>query len=144
MKSVLLPAIVSLVVSLVLIYLSPWFTHLVWKKQKRKEQQLAIADRFAKLSYDLNIVRDSCPGPEDTREVFFEKSSLFLEQNALILLIRVLFDHKRTVNAEQRFRDLMLTDMPDVNRMHILRSELMACLFAEALEIPFEPPSQRP
>jgi hypothetical protein len=49
-SSIVVPAIVSLVVALTVSYFGPRFNFPVWRKQKRKEQQLAIADRFAKIS----------------------------------------------------------------------------------------------
>jgi hypothetical protein len=47
--SVLVPAMVALIVSMI----SPVFTHLIWKHQKRKEQQLTVAERFAALHSEL-------------------------------------------------------------------------------------------
>jgi hypothetical protein len=50
LTSIVVPAIVSLVVALIVSYFGPRFNFPIWRKQKRKEQQLAIAERFAKIS----------------------------------------------------------------------------------------------
>ena len=47
--SVLIPAIVALIVSMI----SPVFTHLIWRRQKRKEEQLVVAEHFAVLNAEI-------------------------------------------------------------------------------------------
>jgi hypothetical protein len=42
---------VSAIVSLSVTFISPWWTHKLWKRQKLKEQQLAVAERISKFTF---------------------------------------------------------------------------------------------
>jgi hypothetical protein len=49
LETALVSASIAAVVSISVAVISPLFTHTLWKRQKRKEQQLALAERFAAL-----------------------------------------------------------------------------------------------
>jgi hypothetical protein len=50
LEAALVSASIAAVVSVSVAVISPLFTHHLWKRQKRKEQQLVVAERFTVLS----------------------------------------------------------------------------------------------
>lgn len=87
---VLIPAITSAVVALLVFALTPYINLVVWKKQKLREQQLAVAKRFAELSTNQyarwgNSSPEVFPGGAD------EMHSTLWEQEGLLLLIPCIF-----------------------------------------------------
>lgn len=116
--SVLIPAIVALIVSMI----SPVFTHLIWRRQKRKEKQLAVAERFAVLNAEM----DAHHHPEDIA------TRAMNELSGILLVVPVLFKKKEVVR-----RARALTGVHDPEAF-MIRIELEAYLLAEALDLSFD------
>ena len=141
-----LTVVLSLLSALIVAFLSPKFGYFVWRKQRRREQQLALADRFAKLNSDLRIIGNLKPRPKEgessSERHAVDAAAPFLEQNALLSLIFVAFERKHTLESA-----LMLKRAVDAGTafqsIYSLRVDLLARLFAEALEIPPDVISRR-
>jgi hypothetical protein len=129
MDSTLETAVIAAAVSLSVSLISPAFTHHLWKRQKRKEQQLAIAERFAVLNAEMAAAVDT----RDLKAVF-EKSPAELELIGILYVIPVLFENEETVD---RALTLLGRGSSKESPM-ILRMELQGYLFAEALNTSFK------
>jgi hypothetical protein len=131
MEQVLIPAFVSAIVALIISFLSPRFTHTMWKRQKRKEQQVAVAERYAVLltqliaSDNLTFLRDRSVA-EALRLTPTE-----IEFRGMLFVIQVLFESD---NIKRRAREVAEGGETAVR----MRAELMAYLLAEALDLPFD------
>jgi hypothetical protein len=119
-EAVIISASVSAFVSFTVSIISPWWTHHLWKKQKLREQQLAVAERFAA------ILAKFPDGPDEA--VPFSWSF-----TGLMVLIGTLFKNKEVRAVAQH---LVKTEPPFTPRLHAKEfGELQALLFEEALEI---------
>src|SRR5207244_718540 len=87
-------------------FFSPRFQHLVWKKQRLREQRISLAERFAKISGDLRIIAHLTPHGSftDPAAAPSEDAAKFLEQEALLLLVQVLFERKRTLDSGTKLK----------------------------------------
>jgi hypothetical protein len=132
---------ISLGSALIVAFLSPRFAHLIWKKQKLREQRIAVAERFAKISADIYIVGNLHPRPPQQDVVgsqSLEKVSTFLEQDALLALIHVLFERKDTLASGLNLKKELQSGSRDLQSLYALRVDLLGRLFAEAFEISTE------
>jgi hypothetical protein len=100
----------------------------VWKHQKRKEQQVAIAERYAVLLNQL-IASDNFTRLRDrSLEDAFRLSATDIEFRGMLFVIQVLFESD---DVKKRAREV--AEGGDSAG----RATLMAYLFAEALNLPF-------
>jgi hypothetical protein len=125
----LVSASISSVVSVCVAVISPMFTHRLWKRQKRKEQQLAIAERFAVLFSEV-VALENTSDLEQTSANELRFWSAQVEFRGLLYAIQVLFENSVIT---QRATDLWAGE-DKVNLL--ICAELQAFLFAEALDIP--------
>ena len=88
LETALVSAFIAAAVSFSVAVFGPLFTYCLWKRQKRKEQQLTVSQRFAALSASLFAFTgiDAMVGSE-TQTV-----ATALEMHALLRLIPVLFN----------------------------------------------------
>jgi hypothetical protein len=114
----------------------------VWKRQKLREQRLAVAERFAGVSSSFSVVTNWARPLED--------SSKLLEQDALLVLIQVLFERKRTLDSGTALRSLLNSVPPNqlpqddlIRALYAQRVDLLACLFAEAFDVSTEDLAER-
>ena len=121
MNFALLSVFISATVSLVVTMISPVFTHLIWKHQKRTDQQLAIAERFAVLRAKLLFVVS--PRHE-------ERINAEMEMKGMLFVIPVLFERKEVAK-----RALELIGLEDPVTVTMKQIELQAHMFAEAFDI---------
>jgi hypothetical protein len=127
----LVSASISAVVSVSIAFISPLFTHHLWNRQKRKEQQLAVAERYAALRAEI-AASAHFPKPR----VPFETSPARMELQGLLFVIPVLF---KTEEVISRVHALGLQEGGGPNKpVWMVRYELQAYLFAEALNLPFD------
>lgn len=125
----LVSASISAVVSLSVAVGSPLLTHTLWKRQKRKEQQLAIAQRFSALYSDYLVWKDKGAGAKTIEELAPINPSWF-EFTGVLYLAQVMFIRPEVIQ-------LANTLMQDVDRIDFMTvTQLQAHLFAEALDIP--------
>jgi hypothetical protein len=123
--SVLIPAIVALIVCTI----SPLFTHYLWKRQKRSERKLAVAERYAVLNAEV----EAHLHPED----FAARGRLSAAKNemlGLLFVVPVLFQKKEVVIRAKALRG-GVRNPETIARQRI---ELEAYLFAEALDVSFD------
>jgi hypothetical protein len=114
-------ALISVSVSLAVSFISPWWTHKLWKRQKLKEQQLAVAERFAAVLAGF---------PEDRPD---EPLQLSWHFTSLMVLIGTLFKNRELREVAV---GLVRTEPPLTCRLHAREfGRLQALLFEEALEI---------
>jgi hypothetical protein len=137
LTSIVVPAIVSLVVALVVSYFGPRFNFPVWRRQKRKEQQLAIAERFAKISASPYSV--GYDNYDSNHETWLRAQELRQERQTLLFLIPVIFEDAKTWELVTRVT--ILIDALDgwtkiTPEGYLLLIQVGARLFAEALDIP--------
>lgn len=136
---------ISLCSAVVVAFLTPRFQHLVWKRQRLREQPIAIAERFAKVSSNFIVVTDITPphGASDSAGLL-ENASGFLEQDALLVLIQILFESRRALDSGNKLKKALtsLRSHPPpeegIRRLYALRVDLLSCLFAEAFDISVE------
>lgn len=134
---------ISAATAVIVAYLGPQFQHLMWKKQKLREQRINVAERFAKLGSHLSVATHSV-SPTAPASQLLEVASLYLEQFALLQIIQVLFEEPITREAGTAFKRV-LDEIPpktagsetfeNVSKINLFRVQLLACLFAEAYEI---------
>lgn len=118
---------VSAIVSFSVTFISPWWTHKLWKRQKLKEQQLAVAERFAAILAGF---------PKDRPDEHIEFSWRF---TGLMVLIATLFKNKDVLAVAKH---LVRTEPPFTPRLHAKEfGELQTLLFEEALELKRRPAS---
>jgi hypothetical protein len=129
LETALVSASIAAVVSLSVAFFSPMLTHHLWKRQKRKEQQLSVAQRYAYVFAErvafgrFDMSDSSWSAADDAR---FE--TVKVEFHGILYSVQVLFDSEV---IRKRAQDLMLTE-----RISMLEcAELQAFLFAEALDI---------
>jgi hypothetical protein len=137
---VLIPAVTSAVVALLVFALTPYMNLVVWKKQKRKEQQLAIAKRFAELSANQYARWGS-----SSAEVFAgedEMHTTLWEQEGLLLLIPCIFKTPAVKQCANWLAETLKETPPtNIEKFQTyrgsveMRNDLQAMLFAEALDI---------
>ena len=121
MDSALETALIAAAVSLSVSLISPAFTHHLWKRQKLKEQQLAVAERFAAILAGF---------PEDKPD---EPIQLSWHFTSLLVLIGTLFENEE---LREVARGLARTEPPFTARLHAREfGRLQTLLFEEALEI---------
>jgi hypothetical protein len=102
-------------------FISPWWTHKLWKRQKLKEQQLAVAERFAAILAGF---------PEDRPD---EPIAFSWRFTGLMVLIGTLFKDKDVLAVAKH---LVKTEPPFTPRLHAKEfGQLQTLLFEEALEI---------
>jgi hypothetical protein len=131
LETALVSASIAAVVSVSIAFISPLFTHHLWNRQKRKEQQLAIAERYAVLRAEI-----SASAHFSKPRVPFETSPARMELQGLLFVIPVLF---KTEEVISRVHALGLQERGDQNKpLWMVRYELQAYLFAEALNVPFD------
>jgi hypothetical protein len=106
-----------------------WFTHRFWKRQKLKEQQLAVAERFSVLRQELLASSGIQEGDAFVRSVHARE-----EMAGLLYMVPVLFEKKEVVTRVDDLKHLRIVD----NNIHGQRVELQCYLFAEALDLPFD------
>ena len=85
-------------------YLGPRFQHLVWKKQKLREQRIAVAQQFSEISSDFRIATHWLSLDASKPEAAREGLSKLLEQDALLVLVRVLFTADGTMTSADNLR----------------------------------------
>jgi hypothetical protein len=139
MQSVLLSAVTSLVVALAVSFAAPRFNFGIWKKQKLREQQLSIAERFAKLGADMYVYSNVLPrvakDHEDAKR-FVEAMAPMLEQRALVGLMSVLFDNEELWLLGTELGEIYDSgDEEGAKRIPEIRGRMMEMMYAEALEI---------
>jgi hypothetical protein len=117
---------ISAVVSVCIAVISPLFTHHLWKRQKRKEQQLAIAQRYVVLRAQTSPSLHPQLLESDQRLQFKQAQ---VEMKGLLFLIPILFEREEIIDRA----DGLLK--PADTWIYF---ELQAFLFAEALDVPFE------
>jgi hypothetical protein len=128
MDSALETAVIAAAVSISVSLISPAFTHQLWKSQKRKEQQLAIAARFATLIAEIAAGVDS-----REPKAIGKKSPAETELIGILYVIPVLFENEETVDRALT----LLGRGPSKESPVLLRIELQGYLFAEALNTSF-------
>jgi hypothetical protein len=126
-----LTIVVSLGCSVVVAYLTPQFSHFAWRKQKRREQQLEIAERFAQSNSNLWLASNTPSAG------LVDMDNARIAQNALVLLIVMLFDDEDTLSLIAELRKKIASD--DEEGDVVLRMRIAPRLFAEALGIHMEP-----
>lgn len=134
LSAILLSIISAIISGTAVAFLSPRFAHSVWKKQKLREQQVAVAEQFAKLFSDLHIAGNLRPVPS-LDEGSMEIESRFHEQRALFILAFVLFDWEDTLSFGIKLLKLINDNSHDFQALSSLRAEFLARMFAEALDI---------
>ncbi|HSY03627.1 MAG TPA: hypothetical protein VK819_15800 [Acidobacteriaceae bacterium] len=131
---------VSLACSVVVAYLSTHFTHLVWGKQKRREQQLAVAERFANIRLQFYVYANIDP---KTTEERLKIAPARVEQDSVLMLICTLFKRRDTILWTIKLRRAINEHRTDIEVMHRLRLDITVGLFAEALGISMNEVSKR-
>jgi hypothetical protein len=117
LETALIAAAVSLSVSLI----SPVVTYHIWKRQKRREQELAVAERFAAILTGF---------PENEPD---EPIPLSWNFTSLLVLIGTLFENEE---LREVAIGLARTEPPFTTRHHAREfGRLQALLFEEALDI---------
>lgn len=143
-SSILGGAIAGVIVA----FVSPRFAHLVWKKQKLRDQQILIAERFARISANF-IVLTHMTSPDWNAAQFgtdkmLDNFSAIQEQESLLVLIWCLFKRKDTLDAVLRLKQGLrgLSTAPDRRRseeeirmLYKLRVDLLSKLFGEAFDL---------
>jgi hypothetical protein len=127
LQTALVSASIAAIVSLSVAVFSPLFTHHLWKRQKRKEQQLAIAVRFCTL-----IAEIAAAAAVNMASV--NKSPAETELIGILYVIPVLFENEETVDRALTLLGRGRSEESPV----ILRIDLQGYLFAEALNISFK------
>lgn len=127
--------------AIVVAFLGPRFQHFIWRTQKIREQRIAVAERFAKIGTALSIFAHSSRRDIANRDELLETGSLYLEQFSILVLVRVLFDDPQTLASCDALKAALDETTPDtasvenVGKLHALRVQLLACLFAEAFGV---------
>ena len=117
----ILSPIASGMVALTVLWASPRLTFRVWKRQKLRDQQLQIAERFDRLSIALDN------GPQH-----------FMEERAIVMLAAALFESQslkrklKEVGPAVTKNDLSAETFDSLSR---LRTEITMLMYVEALEL---------
>jgi hypothetical protein len=139
LENALVTASIAAGVSLIVAVFSPLFTHHLWKRQKRKEQQLALAERYSALMATSTVIhktfRKTSPplfGLPEEEEPEFRR---------LLFVILVLFQSTDVVGRAGSM--LYPTEMGKSPALVLdepweIFVTLQGYLFAEALDVPFE------
>jgi hypothetical protein len=140
----ILSPIASAVTTLTVLLSAPRLNFRVWKKQRLREQQLQVADKFAKLSANFFIHMNLQPvRKQDARDnaKIIEGFTPVFEQNVTFTLIGVLFEHPRTLEKLDLLKQALEGDNSEntIRAASRIRSEIAALLYAEALERPMLP-----
>lgn len=127
--------------------LGPRLQHYFWKKQKRGEQRLAVAERFGAMNANFWLVINVVPPTDDHARRAADETK-FLEQDALLTTVMVLFERRDTRDSASRLRECLNSrpQLPHehqqyeeyIKTLYALRVDLSTRLFAEALEISTE------
>ena len=141
-STVLISIISAIISGTAVAFLSPRFAHSIWKKQKLREQQVTVAERFEKLFSDLHIAGNIRPVPprgklidEKSLENSLKVESRFWEQHALFILTFVLFERDDTLSLGMRLKRMIDDRSKDYPALYSLRMEFLAYMFAEAFGI---------
>ena len=124
----------AVIVAVLAAYLTPRFQHAVWRRQKLREQRIAVAERFAAMNANFRFASPDEVEP-NWGEVF--------EMDGLLRLVEVLFERGEVRNARENLRAWLDTNptllsgqlpIDQFMKMWKLRVEVLAALFAEAFE----------
>lgn len=128
----------AIVVAVLAGFLNPRFQHHFWKKQKLREQRVLIAERFAALHAKVTFPSTAEAGRGDDLSSFFE-------EDALLVLVQVLFDRADTRTSGNGLKtwvnnhpmQLQPGNLPVSEFLEVwkLRVDLLSRLFAEAFEV---------
>lgn len=137
----------SLSSAVVVAFLGPRFQHLVWKKQKLREQRLSVAERFDATNRNFWLVTNVMPPANaDDHARIAEDVAKFLEQRGVLILVMVLFERQGTLDSANKLRacldsrpQLSSHEYPQyLETLYALRVDLLSRLFAEAFEVSTE------
>lgn len=111
-------------------FLTPRFQHVVWKKQRLREQRIDVAERLAKTGFTPAMLTPTASA---------EYLAGYLEQAALGVLIQVLFDRPETLHAATLYKNALdvppPTSQQQFENLFALRVHLLSSVFAEAFNI---------
>jgi hypothetical protein len=128
LETALVSASIAALVSLSVAIFSPLFTHHLWKRQKRKEQQLALAERFAVLRAELRTYDDN-----RDQGAWYKWANARTEMSGLLFVVQVLFEKDDVIIRAKKLRGVQNPETIEVQRV-----ELQTYLFAEALDVSFD------
>lgn len=123
---------------MVVAYLTPQFSHFAWRKQKRREQQLELAQRFVNIKANFYVYANLDWVTNAENEQALRHVSDSLEQDALLALIWTLFTDKDTLQLVHALRQEINSNRgkpESYPQLHKLRLDIAPRLFAEALGI---------
>jgi hypothetical protein len=137
LENALVTASIAADVSLIVAVFSPLFTHHLWKRQKRKEQQLALAERYSALMATSTVIHKTI---HETSPPLFRLPEE-PEFSRLLFVILVLFQSTEVVGRAGSM--LYPTEMGKSPALVLdepweIFVTLQGYLFAEALDVPFE------
>jgi hypothetical protein len=129
-------------------FLVPLFQHRVWRKQKLREQRISVAERFAAMHSNFLLATSLTPSLQSNDKPALQDASKFLEQEALLILIQILFDREDTIRACNNLKALLNKQPPQLSEDSLrelwrMRIDLLSRLFAEAFEVSTERLSKR-
>ena len=129
LETALVSASIAAVVSVSVAVFSPLFTHHLWKRQKRKEQQLAVAERFAAVFSEFVALARFDMGDSSWKAADVARfETIRTEFHGILYSVFVLFDSDV---SKRRAEDLMFA-----KKIGTLEcAELQSFLFAEALDL---------
>jgi hypothetical protein len=145
MSTVILPAVISAIVSWTIMYFGPRFNFNVWKKQKRKEQQLAIADHFAKII--VNPYNMGYDNYDNDHKTWLAAEEVKWERMSVLTQIAVLFERPETRKVAKKMNSSGPSKDDDsrvIALTNLMMFDLAANLFAEALDLPSIPTPSKP
>jgi hypothetical protein len=128
----------SLCSAITVAFAAPRFQHLIWSRQRLREQRISVAERFAAMNSNVRLTTNLSPRlPSADQE---HNASQFLEQDALLILIQVLFDREDTLASGNRLRAWLNSQPPQLSvesfsTLWMLRVDLLGRLFAEAFQV---------
>ena len=132
LETALVSASIAAVVSVTVAVISPLFTHHLWKRQKRKEQQLAVAERFAARTAEM--VASTFLNAVDSVSAQREKDAARLEVMGILYLVPILFETSGSSMLAAELRNHPLSGQRALNKIR----DLQVALFAEALDLPYQ------
>ena len=127
-STILISAFCAIISGTAVAFLSPRFAHLVWKKQKRREQQIAVAEKFERLFSDIHIsgnIRPKPTGEKATDERLLIIESRFWEQQALFILTWVLFEREDTLALATQLMRMVNEGSRDFQNLYRVRTEFL-------------------
>lgn len=126
----------SLSTAILVSYLGPKFQHLSWKKQKKRETCLFLANRLIELAADADVAVLAPRNPANS----FPKA---LEYELLLALTSVVLERKEGRGTALDIKKLMNQPQADpgqvleaYRRIYGLRLNLLILLYSEAFDIP--------